>query len=202
MRTDNMKLLATVALASLLLAAPAAATSDACSRAAHGDDYVTYISGDSDNRGIGSALKMSIALELRGGSARQLSAELTRITGRRISFLPARTDDPVNLDVKDAPLWDVLEALSGSGRVQVEGEDFPALQPARRALAGGGKVSIGIKAASVARVMGELSGLSGKALRVTSGDENALVTLSAEEITMEGILSRIAEQTGAQVAVK
>lgn len=198
----DMKLLAAIALAGILLAAPAAAASGACSRAAHADGYVIYIGGNSESRGIGTMLKLPITLELRGGSARQLSAELSRLTGRQISFLPIRPDDPVNLDVKDARLWDMLEALSGSGRVQIEGADFTLFQATHQALTGGGKVSVCIKAASVAHVVDELSGLSGKALRVTSGDEKALVTRSAEGITQEGILSRVAEQSGAQVAVQ
>lgn len=197
-----MKLLAVIVLAGFLLGAPAAvACSDACSCVADAGSSAICIGGESAGEGVAAALARPVTLELRGGNSRRLSDELSRVTGKRIAFLPSGPD-AINLDVKDAPLWDVLEVLSQGGRVRIEGEDFSKLRAARQALAGGDKILVCIKGAPVARVVRELSGLSGQALRVTSGDEKAVVTLSAKGITLEGILSRVSEQTGARIAAK
>jgi hypothetical protein len=92
--------------------------------------------------------------------------------------------------------------FSERGVVTIEGRDFSELQGVRRALAGGEKISVCINRAPLGRVVEELSGLSGQPLRVTSGDEKALVTLSAKAITLEGILSRLSARTRAQISAK
>jgi hypothetical protein len=110
-------------------------------------------------------------------------------------------DEPVNVDIKIAPLWDVLEMFSERGPVQIKGEDFSKFQSIREAPAGGEKISVCIEGAPLGRVIADLSGLTGQALRVTLGDENAIVTLTAKAITLRGILSRLSAQTGAQLRV-
>jgi hypothetical protein len=192
-----MKLLA-FALASLLLSALTVGAPSSCSCASRD----LCINGDSARNGIAAALKLPVTLELRSGTNKQFSDELSRVTGKRIAVLPSKPNEPFNVDIKNASLWDVLESFSMRGLVTIDGEDFSKLQAVRKALAGGGKVSVCIKGASLGRVVEELSGLTGQPLRVTSGDEKALVTLSAKEITLEGILSRLSAQTGAQISMK
>lgn len=183
-------------LTGLLLVAPAAPASCACA------GRTLCINGDSQGGGVTAALAPPVTLELRGGTNRRLSDELSRIAGKRIAFLPANPDVAINLDIKNASLWNVLETLSQSGSVTIEGEDFAKLQSVRQALAGGEKISVCIKGASLSQVVGELSGLSGQPLRITLGDEQALVTLTAKGLTLEGIISRLSAQTGAQIGAK
>lgn len=196
-----MKLLTVVALTVLLLAAPGGLRPDSCSCPDDADTNSICIDGDSED-GIAPALKMSVTLELRHGSNRQLSDELTRITGKRIAVSPSKPDEAINLDVKDAPLWDVLETLSQSRTVLIEGEDFLKLQALRRSLLAGEKVCVSINNAPLERVVNELSGLSGKSLRITSGNTKAPVTLSSNGITLEKILSSLSAQTGAQIEAR
>ncbi len=186
-----------VVLAGLLLCAPGVGAGDSCSC----DGRALCLNGDA-SEGIGATLRLPVTLELRGGTNQQLSDELSRIAGKRIVVSPAKSDEPINLDLKSASLWDVLEALSLRSTIRIGGEDFSELRTIRNALAGGETISVCIEGAPVAGGLRELSSLSGKALRVTSGDEKALVTLSAEKITLDGILARISEQTGARIAVK
>jgi hypothetical protein len=65
-----------------------------------------------------------------------------------------------------------------------------------------GKISVCVNRAPLDRVVEELSGLSGQPLRVTSGDEKALVTLSAKAVALEDILLRLSVHTGAQIGAK
>lgn len=187
-----------IALTLLLLGTPQAAAPDACTCSAD-DGRAVCIGKDS---GLAPTLRLPVTLELRAGSYQQLSAELSRIAGREILFPTSQPDEPINLDIKNAPLWDVLETLSRSGKVQIAGRDFAKLQETRRALAGGEKVSVCIDRVPVGQVVSELSGLSGQRLRVRSGDEKALVNLSAKGLTLEGIISRLSAQTGAQIGAK
>jgi hypothetical protein len=46
----------------------------------------------------------------------------------------------INVDIKNASLWDVLEFFSVRGVGTIEGEVFSKLQAVRKALAGGGKI--------------------------------------------------------------
>lgn len=144
-----MKLFVAFILAGLLLVAPDAARPAACSC----DGRALCVTDDA-SADVGAALALSVTLELRSGTNRQLSDELSRIAGKRIAVLPSKPD------------------------------------------------SVCIKGAALGRVVAELSGLSGQRLRVTSGDEKALVNLSAKGLTLEGIISRLSAQTGAQIGAK
>ncbi len=127
-----MRLFAAIILAAALLGISAPGISGDCSCAADAGEATVCINSDSD--GVIAALKTPVALELRGGNSEQLSAELTRITGKSITYTPSKKEDAINLNVKDAPLWDVLEALSDSGKVQLAGRDFTEPQATRMAL--------------------------------------------------------------------
>jgi hypothetical protein len=195
-----MKLFAASILAAALLAIPAPGISGDCSCAADVGEVTICINSDSD--GVAAALKALVTLELRGGNSEQLSAELTRITGKSITYTPSKKDDAINLDVKDAPLWDVLEALSDSGKVQIAGRDFTELRATRIALTTEEKVSMCLDRVPVQRVVDDLSVLSGQRLHITAGNAETLVTLSARRITLKDILARVSAQTGVRITEK
>jgi uncharacterized protein len=81
-----MKPFAAIILAAALLATPAPGVSGDCSCAADAGEVTICINSDSD--GVAAALKTPVTLELRGGNSEQLSAELTRITGKSITYTP------------------------------------------------------------------------------------------------------------------
>lgn len=194
-----MKLFAAIILAALLPGIPAPAVSGDCPCANDVGEVTICINADSDN--VAAALKTPVTLELRGGNSEQLSAELTRITGKSITYTPSK-DDAINLDVKDAPLWDVLEVLSESGKVRIAGRDFMELGATRLALTTGEKVSVCFDRVPVQRVIDDLSVLSGHSIRVSKGDAETPVTFSARRITLKDILARVSAQTGVRVAEK
>lgn len=194
-----MKLFAAIILAALLPGIPTPAVSGDCPCANDAGEVTICINADSD--GVAAALKKPVTLELRGGNSEQLSAELTRITGKSITYTPSK-DDAINLDVKDAPLWDVLEVLSESGKVRIAGRDFMELRAIRLALTTGEKVSACFDRVPVQRVVDDLSVLSGHPIHVSRGDAETPVTFSARRITLKDILARVSAQTGVRVAEK
>jgi hypothetical protein len=189
---------AVVVLAGLLLGAPGAVAADSC--ACYGRAVCINEDAGAD---LAAALRLPVTLELQsGGTNKQVSDELSRITGKRIAVLPSKPDGPVNLDIKRASLWAVLDMFYEIGPVQIEGRDFSELEAVRKALMRGETVSVCINRAPLGRVVADLSILSGKSLRVASGDKAAPVTLSSEAITLSGIISELSAQTGAQIRVK
>ncbi len=194
-----MKLVTTIVLAVLLFGIAAPSVCGDCSCAADAGEVVICINSDSD--GLIAALKTPVTLELRGGNSEQLSAELSRITGKSIAYTPSK-DDAINLDVKDVPLWDVLEVLSESGKVRVVGRDFMGLRATRLALTTGEKVSVCFNHVMARHVIDELSVLSGHPIRVTGGNAETPVNLSARALTLKDILARVSAETGVRVAEK
>lgn len=144
----------------------------------------------------------SVSLELRKGNNSRLTSEIARITGRDFVFLPNNPNEPVNLEVKDLLLWDVLEVLSRRGKVRVGGHDFSTLQIVRKALVNGERRSVCINNVSVKDIVDEYAGMSGLPIRVTSGDAEALVSFSAKGVTFEEMLAQVSSQTGVGIELK
>lgn len=130
----------------------------------------------------------------------KLASELARATGREIVLLSYKPDDTLNLDIKNAPLWDVLDALSESGKVLLDGEDFLSLKGLRNALATGEKVSVCIHRASVQSVIDELVSLSGQPHHITAGDSKTLVSLAIEGATLREIVAQLSAHARVRVA--
>lgn len=193
-----MRLFAVVVLLGLLLGAPGTAAAGSCTC-----DGRAVCINENAGADLAATLRLPVTLELRnGGTNKQVSEELSRATGKRIVVLPSKPNGPVNLDIKRASLWAVLDMFSEIGPVQIEGRDFSELEAVRKALMRGEKVSVCIDLAPLGRVVADLSILGGKSLRIASGDKAAPVTLSAEAITLSGIISGLSAQTGAQIRAK
>lgn len=125
------------------------------------------------------------------------------ITGKEVVFfLPSKPDDAINLDIKNAPLWDVLQTLSESRKVQIDGGNPSRLQILRRTLMAGDDVSVCVHNAPFQSVANELSSLSGLPLRVTSGDVKTLLTLTVKGSTLKEIVAQMSAQTDVQIATK
>jgi len=142
-----------------------------------------------------------ITLQVANSDSRQLSSELTRVSGREIVFTASASDAIFNFDFKNAPVWDVLEILSESGTVQVDGEDFQKLQGLRRALLTGERINVCFRNVSVNNIMHWLSFISGLPLRVSSGNAQGRATIILREATLRDIIRAVSTRTGTQVTV-
>jgi hypothetical protein len=155
--------------------------------------------GCSGKGGIMPVLIERVSLRMRDSSSKQLSEELGRITGQEIVLSPYNPKETQTFDFKDALLWDVLEALSEHGKVEIGGEDFGKLLRIRQAFLSGEKMSICIRRTSVRNIVEHLASLSGSSLYTTSGNVDTLVTLSLKDVTLEDIVAKVAEQTSVQI---
>lgn len=154
----------------------------------------------------GSSVKAEMASSKRitikavKADGKQVAAELTRVTDRKIEFTQRRAADRFDFEFKNTELWDVLNYLSDFGVIKIDGTDFEQLKKIRRSLAGNQKVSMCLRAASVKDVASYLSFLSGVSVSVTSGDDKTRVTASLKEVTLSEIVSSISAQTGVEIA--
>lgn len=143
-----------------------------------------------------------VSLHFSRTSGRAVSAELSRVSGTDVVYTPTVQDATVNLDVDNLPLWDALEILSRSGRIQIGQDDFSNLRIVRRALLNGESMSVCMRSLSVKRLVKELRYLTGLNVHVTSGDDKAVVSFTGKQVNFNDIVAQVSEQTGVQVAVK
>lgn len=216
-----MKFLVTIALTVLLSAAPFTTTFENCACTAEDGSCSASVScrkgcvavcpsggcrascsgGNAWDDSPVETIDMSkpVTLQLKGADGKQIASELARIVGGEVVFQPSKPDATFNLDVKNATLWDVLDILSASGTLRVAGDDFSRLQVIRKALISGERMTVCVRNASVKQIVKEFASLSGWRLRVTAGDEEAVINLMLKGVTLEDVLMRISEQTGVRI---
>jgi hypothetical protein len=145
---------------------------------------------------------MQVSTRQTKSTSKKVASELSHITGQSVVFTPFKADDAISFDVKRAALWDVLEILSASGKIEIAGEDFSKLQRVRKALVTGEKMSFCVHNASVERTIAEFASLSGMPIRATSGDPKTIVTLSVKDVTFEEVLAQLSSQTGVEISMR
>lgn len=142
-------------------------------------------------------IHVRVTLKFKGNST-ELASELSRMSGKKIEFLP-RKEGPLNLDLKEGPLWNALDFLSRRGAVTVGGIPFEKFQKIRRTMLKGGKVSMNFDKVPLKDAVAKLSSLSGLPFRVRPEDAERLISISLEDLTLKEIVARISAQTGVKI---
>lgn len=145
---------------------------------------------------------MPVSIHFKGSNSREVSAELARITGKDVVFFPATAGATFNLDMDGVPLWNVLEILAQSGRIQIAQDDFSNLRTVRVAFLQGERVSACIQGVTVKRLVEELEYLTGLDISITSGNKKTIVNFTGRGVNFNEIIAQVAEQTGVQIAIK
>ena len=143
-----------------------------------------------------------ITLQLKSADSHRVAAELGRLTGAPVTFNPRQPDESFNLDVKDKPLWDVLEELSTGGKIQIAKEDFAHLRGVRQSFLSGERMSVCFHNVTAKRLAADLSFLSGRDVYVASGNPKAVVDYTGKAVTFEDIVAQASLSAGAQLAVR
>jgi len=152
--------------------------------------------------GHADSLMRRISLHFKGSNSREVSAELARITGEEVVFSPSTVDATFDLHVDEVPLWNILEILSQSGRIQIGGDDFSNLQTVRRSFLQGERISVCIRGTTIKRLVEELRYLTGLDIQVTSGDRKTVVNFTAKGVNLNEIVAQVSERTGIQITIK
>jgi hypothetical protein len=143
-----------------------------------------------------------ITLQLKNADSNSVAAALGRITGAPVMFNPRRPDETFNLDVKDKPLWDVLDELSSGGNIQIAKEDFGHLRGVRQSLLNGERISVCFTNVTAKRLATDLSFLSGRDVYVASGDPKAVVNYKGTAVTFEEIVTQASERAEVEIAIR
>ena len=151
-----------------------------------------------------SSFGAEINLEMSEGTYSELTSKLAKISGKELTFSStsadlAKPDALLNVGLKRAPLWDGLQLLADRGTVRIGGKDFESFIRLRQALLSGQRFNFGVKNTPVNTFVTDLAGLTGLPLRITSGRPMATVNLELNEVTLDEILTRVSEQTGAKI---
>lgn len=160
--------------------------------ASQGDCYAEC-SGFYETFGIKSTL------DLQNATYPKLVGALARISGKDIEFSPAKADAAFNTGWKRATLWDLLDMLSDRGTVQIAGKDFEKLKRLRKVLLSGNKISLCVRNTPVNTFVSDMTSLTGLPLRITAGRATTVVNLKLENVTLDDILVKVAEQTGTTI---
>ncbi len=139
-----------------------------------------------------------MTFQVTNSASEQLSSELTRISGREVVFMASEPDNLFSFDFKRTPVWEVFEALSKRGTVQIDGVDFRALQDLRSALLAGEKISVQFSMPAD-EMVGWLSFVSGFPLRINSGNAQEHVRIALKEATLQDIIQALSKM-GIEVA--
>lgn len=223
MKKSNAVLLTTVLFILALLSAPSRSASlipvfqDCYCRAPDDSCWVTISCSGGCIRGCGvngdcwaecsgslSTFATEVSLEVTEGTYAELTASLAKISGKEITFSTtptdrARPDTLLNAGLKKAPLWDGLQLLADRGTVRVGGKDFESYIRLRQALLSGERFNFGIKNTPVNTFVTDISGLTGLSLRITSGKSMAIANVEINEATLDEIIAKVSEQTGAKI---
>jgi hypothetical protein len=147
-------------------------------------------------------LSAPVTLQVRGVNGGKVAAELTRLTGAEIIFMPTGADAVFNIEVKDEPLWNVLETLSTEGSVQIGRHDFGHVRKVRQALLSGERMAACFDNVTAERLAYELSFLSGREVYVATGDPETPVFYKGKQATFEEIVTAVSLSSGVQIAIK
>jgi hypothetical protein len=196
----------------LALAASAAAQIKPSGKVAPGS-----ISLKVDTRNIGSAhttlerfnaiavFATPISIKLADADATVISNELSNQTGYEIKLTPARPSDIiVTFDINMVPLRDILHFLSDNfsdAKLTVGGYDYRDLENERFALYSLFNAEFEIHAVDVPLriIVGMISPLSARKLKVDVADEEKHVTIHATGITVPALIKRLAAETNSKI---
>ncbi len=144
-------------------------------------------------------LHVRVTIQINKGGSKEVASLLTSQTGKEIEFVPRKMNDRFTLDLKDSPLFSALDILSKRGQITVNGTDFGKFQKLRTLMLRGGKVSLDFNNVPVREAVDKLSFLSGLRFHIVSGDAQAPVSISLQDVTLDEIVTRISEQTGVKI---
>jgi hypothetical protein len=149
-------------------------------------------------------LALETNIRIVNGSSAQLTAKLSEISGRDVSFSPARKEDPksdliYDLGFEKAPLWNALEFLSDRGTVRFGGKDFESLRRLRKTLLAGKRLNFGVNDTPVSTFVNDLAGLTGLRLQIVHGPQMALANVELQDATLDEIIREVEQRTGTRI---
>lgn len=147
-------------------------------------------------------MSVPITLNLKRANSQQVAAALSRLTSTQVTFDPRQSRETFDLNVKDKPLWDVLEELLSRGKIHIAKEDFGHLRSMRQSLLNGERIAVCFTNVTAERLATELSFLSGRDVYVASGEPELVVNYTGKGVTFEEIVTAVSQETGVVIAIR
>lgn len=132
----------------------------------------------------------------------KVGAELHRLTGAPVVFNPRRPDATITREFKNETLWNVLEALSAEGSVQIANEDFGHLRSVRQSFLSGERMAVCFSNVTAKRLARDLTFLTGREVNVAAGDPKTLINYKGKEVNFEEMVTAISLDAGIQMTIR
>ncbi len=119
---------------------------------------------------------------------------LTRALGKNITFVSSGKGRLNYPEVRaGSSHWDILEFLSTRGELKISGHDIDFWRGVRGTLLNGGQFTICFGESSVGRILDHVVFISGKDLRITSGDPQTRIMGPIIGNSLEEILANLSK---------
>jgi hypothetical protein len=149
--------------------------------------------------GFLTVLAMKITFQMQNAKYPQFVTDLSRLTGKDITFTADKPDSVFNADSKKAALWDVLSMLSDRGAIQIQGYDFEQLRRLRKRLLSDEKLSLSVQNTPLNIFVNDMAALTGLPLRIANGNPLATLTIKLSDVTLNDILIKASQKTRTKI---
>lgn len=149
-----------------------------------------------------SSAGASVTLRMQNVSNLRMATELTRLLGAEVIITPRRSNATFSINVKNEPLWNVLDALSSEADIQIAHEDYAHLRNVRQTLLGGGRIAVCVHNVSAKRLAADLASLTGRDVYVASGDPETMVNYRGKAVTFEAMVAEMSQAAGVNMVIR
>lgn len=133
--------------------------------------------------------------------AESISGVLSSAYGLNFQFQPTNKNYELSsAKISGLPIWELLEELSRNGEITINGQNLDFWKNMNKTLLGGGEFKICSGGASVQRILGVISFVSGKQFKITSGNAEAIIKGRIEGNNLTEVLNSLQKNGEVTVA--
>lgn len=141
------------------------------------------------------------AEQLPDGGPQSISSALSSDVALNFQFEPTNKNFTLTSSkISGIPTWDLLEELSQNGKLTINGQNLDFWKDMNKTLLNGGEFRICSGGASVQRILGVISFVSGKKYTITSGNAEAVIKGRIEGNSLPEVLKSLQEKGEVTVA--
>lgn len=143
------------------------------------------------------ALNKTVTISSRNQNVEAVLSEIASNTKSEISYSSANLNERINIDLKGALVWNVVEALSERGTITINGINVSQLLNTRRALLEGERVNVCLSGITAKNILEELGLLVSIPYRVepnSPGNIETKLTRKLKDVTLTDILNEVSRE--------
>jgi hypothetical protein len=139
-----------------------------------------------------------LATKLQNESAKNIGSVLSKAFGKFVTFEPTNPGFRFEYSKSNsltASHWDILEYLARNGSLKINGHDLEFWRGLRQTLLKGGEFTFCTGSALAQMILAEISFITGRKFRITSGDPKAKVSVAVRGFSLSEILEALSKSS-------